>query len=107
MLINRRYLQFFVNASIVVFVLYLVAMFVLTVQRDVRDRMAEASVGEPTDPSSVLSLRSKISGRQLTGRVDAGDFRVHAAVPDEPMRPCCARPSDVSRRIRVTHADGS
>ncbi len=40
-----RYLQFCVNASVVVFVLYLAVQFVLTVRRDVKDRMQEVSVG--------------------------------------------------------------
>jgi hypothetical protein len=35
-----------VNASIVLFILYLVGLFVMTVRRDVNDRMSEASVGE-------------------------------------------------------------
>lgn len=41
-----RYLQFFVNASIVLFCIYLAILFVLTVRRDVKDKMNEYSVGE-------------------------------------------------------------
>ena len=40
------YLQFFVNTSIVLFCIYLVILFVLTVRRDVKDKMNEYSVGE-------------------------------------------------------------
>ena len=42
-----RYLQFFVNASIVMFCIFLAVQFVLTVKRDVKDRMREHSVGTP------------------------------------------------------------
>ena len=42
----RRYLQVFVNASVVIFVMYLAVQFVLTVRRDVKDRMREVSVGK-------------------------------------------------------------
>lgn len=45
MLIRIRYLQFFVNASVVVFVIYLAVQFVLAVRRDVKDRMQEVSGG--------------------------------------------------------------
>ncbi|CAD6565415.1 MAG: hypothetical protein TREMPRED_001171 [Tremellales sp. Tagirdzhanova-0007] len=38
------YLQFFVNASVVIVVLYLAVQFVLTVRRDLKDRMQEVSV---------------------------------------------------------------
>lgn len=84
---SQRYLQFFVNASIVVFVLYLVAMFILTVRRDVQDRMSEASIGECAYPSR----RSK-----LIGRIDAGNLRVHSAVFGEQMRSCRSRARYVS-----------
>lgn len=50
-----RYLQFFVNAAVVVFVLYLAVQFVQTVQRDVRDRMSEASVGQSSPRDSTVS----------------------------------------------------
>lgn len=40
------YLQFFVNTSIVLFCIYLAILFVLTVRRDVKDKMNEYSVGE-------------------------------------------------------------
>jgi hypothetical protein len=44
-LLTGSYIQVFVNVSIVLFVLYLAVQFVLTVKRDVKDRMQEVSVG--------------------------------------------------------------
>ena len=44
--LKNRYLQVLVNVSVVLFVIYLAAQFVLAVRRDVKDRMAEYSVGE-------------------------------------------------------------
>lgn len=44
--LSSSYLQFFVNTSIVLFCIYLAILFVLTVRRDVKDKMNEYSVGE-------------------------------------------------------------
>jgi hypothetical protein len=75
-----RYLQFFVNAAVVFFVLYLAVQFVLTVRRDVQDKMAEASIGmSPCDQlcmesvaelSEILQEISECSQLYLTNRCD-------------------------------------
>ncbi|RXK36372.1 hypothetical protein M231_06338 [Tremella mesenterica] len=57
------YLQFFVNASVVVFCLYLAVLFVRTVQRDVKDKMREYSV-------EVLQEISECTNLYLTNRCD-------------------------------------
>jgi hypothetical protein len=41
------YLQFFFNLSLIVLFLYLVLQFILTVQRDVEQRISEYSMGKP------------------------------------------------------------
>jgi hypothetical protein len=45
-----RYLQFFFNSALVLLFLYLLVQFVLTVQRDVEQRISEYSMGENLDP---------------------------------------------------------
>jgi hypothetical protein len=42
----HRYLQFFFNSALVVLFLYLLVQFVLTVQRDVEQRISEYSMGK-------------------------------------------------------------
>lgn len=39
------YLQFFFNLSLILLFLYLVVQFILTVQRDVEERISEYSMG--------------------------------------------------------------
>jgi hypothetical protein len=43
--ISNRYLQFFFNFSLILLFLYLVVQFILTVQRDVEQRISEYSMG--------------------------------------------------------------
>lgn len=43
---NHRYLQFFFNSALVVLFLYLLVQFILTVQRDVEQRISEYSMGK-------------------------------------------------------------
>jgi hypothetical protein len=47
-----RYLQFFFNSALVLLFLYLLVQFILTVQRDVEQRISEYSMGEDVDPST-------------------------------------------------------
>jgi hypothetical protein len=43
---NHSYLQFFFNSALVVLFLYLLVQFILTVQRDVEQRISEYSMGK-------------------------------------------------------------
>jgi hypothetical protein len=54
---HGRYLQFFFNSALVLLFLYLLVQFVLTVQRDVEQRVSEYSMGEKT---LVVSTRAKL-----------------------------------------------
>jgi hypothetical protein len=48
-----RYLQFFFNLSLILVFLYLLIQFILTVQRDVEQRISEYSLGQCIEyPSS-------------------------------------------------------
>lgn len=44
-----RYIQVFINVSMVLAVLFFFVQFVLTVRRDVKDRMQEVSIGQSPD----------------------------------------------------------
>jgi len=71
------YLQFFVNASIVLFCIFLAVQFVLTVKRDVQDRMREHSVGASFQPRcgqadcvELLQEIAECTNLYLTNRCD-------------------------------------
>ncbi|RSH93329.1 hypothetical protein EHS25_007683 [Saitozyma podzolica] len=88
------YLQFFVNAAVVVFVLYLAVQFVLTVRRDVKERMQEASV-------EILQEIAECTKLYLTNRCDP-TLRVPAMeAPCRAWEACMQRDPTVVGRTNV------
>ena len=77
------------NASVVTVVLYLAVQFVLTVRRDLKDRMQEVSVG--ASPSAVLA--KFIDCRRDTAR----DCGMYQSVFEKSMRSHLACACHVSR----------
>ena len=75
-----RYLQFFFNLALILLFLYLVVQFIITVQRDVQERISEYSMGR----SAQLRDRETNNTEQITRtRYCTGDCHVHDAVQNE------------------------
>ncbi|WWD20315.1 hypothetical protein CI109_104791 [Kwoniella shandongensis] len=88
------YLQFFVNTSIVVFCVYLAVLFVLTVRRDVKDKMQEYSV-------EILQEIAECTNLYLTNRCDP-TFRVPAMeAPCKAWDACMNRDPTMVGRINI------
>ncbi|WWC73706.1 uncharacterized protein I206_107678 [Kwoniella pini CBS 10737] len=88
------YLQFGVNASIVLFCLYLGVQFVLTVRRDVKDKMQEHSV-------EILQEIAECTNLYLTNRCDPA-LRVPAMeAPCKAWDACMNRDPTMVGRINI------
>ncbi|KAK8849686.1 hypothetical protein IAR55_005021 [Kwoniella newhampshirensis] len=88
------YLQFFVNASIVAFCVYLAVQFILTVRRDVKDKMQEYSV-------EILQEIAECTNLYLTNRCDP-TLRVPAMeAPCKAWDACMNRDPTMVGRINV------
>ncbi|OCF35221.1 nuclear membrane protein [Kwoniella heveanensis BCC8398] len=88
------YLQFIVNASIVLFCLYLGVLLVMTVQRDVKDKMREYSV-------EILQEIAECTNLYLTNRCDP-TFRVPAMeAPCKAWEACMNKDPTTIGRINI------
>ncbi|WVR08074.1 hypothetical protein IAU60_005120 [Kwoniella sp. DSM 27419] len=88
------YLQFIVNASIVLFCLYLAVLLVMTVQRDVKDKMREYSV-------EILQEIAECTNLYLTNRCDPA-LRVPAMeAPCKAWEACMSRDPTTMGRINI------
>jgi hypothetical protein len=77
-----RYLQFFFNLSLVLVFLYLLLQFILTVQRDVEQKIAEYSLGK-------FTMLCIIPTRELTPpccRHRPRNFHLCSPIPSKPLR---------------------
>jgi hypothetical protein len=66
----HRYLQFFFNSALVVLFLYLLVQFVLTVQRDVEQRISEYSMGKQIGRCSRGKADGGLRDRHCTGNIE-------------------------------------
>ncbi|WVF68498.1 hypothetical protein IAT40_003265 [Kwoniella sp. CBS 6097] len=88
------YLQFIVNASIVLFCLYLGVLLIMTVQRDVKDKMREYSV-------EILQEIAECTNLYLTNRCDP-TFRVPAMeAPCKAWEACMNKDPTTIGRINI------
>ncbi|WVO23104.1 uncharacterized protein IAS62_004449 [Cryptococcus decagattii] len=87
------YLQFFVNASIVLFCIYLAILFVLTVRRDVKDKMNEYSV-------EILQEIAECTNMYLTNMCSSNKIP-HMDAPCRAWEACMNRDPTVVGRINI------
>ncbi len=67
---THRYLQFFFNSALVVLFLYLLVQFILTVQRDVEQRISEYSMGKSFSPSDECKVIEELPVRHCAGNIE-------------------------------------
>ncbi|EAL20917.1 hypothetical protein CNBE2780 [Cryptococcus deneoformans B-3501A] len=87
------YLQFFVNTSIVLFCIYLAILFVLTVRRDVKDKMNEYSV-------EILQEIAECTNMYLTNMCSSNRIP-HMDAPCRAWEACMNRDPTVVGRINI------
>nr|ODN91050.1 nuclear membrane protein [Cryptococcus depauperatus CBS 7841] len=88
------YLQFFVNASIVLFCVYLAVLFVLTVRRDVKDKINEYSV-------EILQEIAECTNLYLTNLCGSSQRVPHMDAPCRAWEACMNRDPTVVGRINI------
>lgn len=75
-----RYLQFFFNLALILLFLYLVVQFIITVQRDVQERISEYSMGKS---APLRDRETNSTERILRIRYRTGDCHVRDAVQNQ------------------------
>ncbi|WVQ75030.1 hypothetical protein IAR50_004639 [Cryptococcus sp. DSM 104548] len=88
------YLQFFVNASIVLFCIYLAVLFVLAVRSDVKNKMNEYSV-------DILQEIAECANMYLTNMCGSAHRVPHMDAPCRAWEACMNRDPTVMGRINI------